>query len=144
MHANTHTHTMKVCGPSLIDQNNVAAVTFSLGRNYLPRLCLSLSQLYVHVGLPVFLMCLSFLPFGPAALLETETINAGYLYCDWVLGFSSAHTCKEQLFLNVFNTILVIAFWGQRKLWQATTSPMNSNCEFYLFIGQYEIVSMHN
>lgn len=58
-HAYKRTHILKVCGPSLIDQNNVAAVTFSPGTD----------QLYIYIGVSLLLMCRSLLLFGPGALL---------------------------------------------------------------------------
>lgn len=56
-HAYKHTHMLKVCGPSLIDQNNVAAVTFSPGTDHLP--CLRLIATFILVSLCFWCVALS-------------------------------------------------------------------------------------
>lgn len=142
MRTNTHTHTLKVCSPPLIDQNNVAAVTFSLGRNYLSCLCLSLSHLYVHIGVSLF-FCLALQRCTVCvALINFHRNNNCRIFMFWLdvsLGFSSAHACTQQLYLIysywykhwlgfimiiVFKcliflvsnfTILVVAFWLSTK-----------------------------
>lgn len=99
-HTHAQTHTLKVCGPSLIDQNNVAAMAFNPARDLCccnPSLCHLRSSWSF-----LFMMCPSPPLFGPAGqpLPMYRNNNWGiFVFRFHVrgLGFSSVRVCSPHV-----------------------------------------------
>lgn len=129
--SHARTHTLKVCGPSLIDQNNVAAMAFSPARD----LCCcnpSLCHLRSYWSF-LFMMCPSPLLFGPAGqpLPMYRNNNWGifvFRFHVWGLGFSSVHVCSPRVcgaYLSK-HWLKCVAFF--RWLWSC------SSCTYHHFL----------